>query len=251
MLYIKKMKPPTVVTDRLNKEKRSEEWRQIREEDTKAIRAHFDTLNKSDIRKALVEEQHGLCAYCMRRIVDDGNVMAIEHWFPLSQSKKLALEYSNMLGVCQGGRKGEGDRQRILCCDASKDENKITIDPQNEFHMKDIAYKKSGTIYTLSGNEDLENDINFKLCLNGWIDRKGNQIDTFTEIVKGRRDAIAWCEAFYTALNRYEKCTSTMIHKKIEEIENADIMPEFAGVKLYFLRKKYRQLRAREGKKTG
>ena len=36
-----------------------------------------------------------------------------------------------MLAVCDGGRKADltGNVQRILCCDASKDEKEIAIDP--------------------------------------------------------------------------------------------------------------------------
>lgn len=33
-----------------------------------------------------------------------------------------------------------------------------------------------------------------------------------------------------------------MIKKKIDEIEQAEIMPEYAGVKLFYLKKKYREL---------
>lgn len=71
-----------------------------------------------------------------------------------------------MLGVCHGGRKAETDGQRILCCDASKDEDEIQISPWKESHIKDIAYKSNGTIYTLSGNVKFEEDINEKLCRN-------------------------------------------------------------------------------------
>lgn len=182
---------------------------------------------------------------CMQRISNDGFKMTIEHWYPLSMDKNRALEYSNMLGVCHGGRKGEPADRRILCCDASKGEQKITISPWNESHMNDIAYKRDGTIYTLSGNRELEEDINNRLHLNGDIDGKGNRIDTFTEIVKGRRNAVTWCDDFYRALARKKKCTSAMIWKKIEEIQQADVMPEYAGVKLYFLKKKYKALVAR------
>lgn len=37
-------------------------------EGTKQLRELFDKMPKDEIRRALCKEQHGLCAYCMRRI---------------------------------------------------------------------------------------------------------------------------------------------------------------------------------------
>lgn len=245
MLYIKKLYPLPDVVDQINRIKRSDEWKKIPEGDTVAVRALFDSIPKNSLRQTLVKEQHGLCAYCMKRIRDDDKT-TIEHWTPLSKSKDKAIAYTNMLGVCHGGRKAEKGKERILCCDASKNEAEIRINPWNESHMKDIAYQSNGIIYTLSGNTEFEEDINDRLCLNGLKDRKGNQIDTSTEIVKGRRDAVQWCNDFYRILDKKEKCTSLMIKKKIDEIEQAEIQPEYAGVKLFYLRKKYRELVQRE-----
>lgn len=241
MLYIKKLYPLPDVIDKINEIKRSDEWKRIPEDDTNAIRDQFNLISKSSLRYTLIKEQHGLCAYCMKRI-DNDDKTTIEHWTPLSKSKNKAIAYTNMLGVCHGGRKTEIDGQRILCCDASKDEDEIQISPWNESHMKDIAYKSNGIIYTLSGNVRFEEDINEKLCLNGLRDKKGNLIDTSTEIVKGRRDAVQWCNDFYRSLDRKRKCTSLMIKKKIDEIEQAEIQPEYAGGKLFYLKKKYREL---------
>lgn len=241
MLYIKKIQPMPDVIQCVNVIKRSEAWKQTPDGDTDSIRKQFDLLPKSSIRHTLLKEQRGLCAYCMKRIHDDSST-TIEHWIPLSKSKDNALQYSNMLGVCHGGRKTETEKQRILCCDASKDEREIKICPWNEAHIKDIAYKSNGIMYTLSGNDEFEKDINETLCLNGLRDKKGNLIDTSTEIVKGRRDAVQWCNDFYRTLDRQGKCTSLMVKRKIDEIEQAEIMPEFAGIKLFYLKKKYREL---------
>lgn len=248
MLYIKKMSPPVSVLNKVNEIKRSEEWKNIPEADTETIRKQFDLLPKSEIRKSLLKEQHGLFAYCMCRISDDGLRTTIEHWYPLSRKKAGALDYANMLGVCHGGRAAAQETKRVVCCDARKGEQEITIDPRNEQHMNDIAYKKNGIIYTFSGNPELEADINDKLCLNGLIDKNGGRIDTSTEIVKGRREASVWCDTFYRALNRKNKCTSTMVLKKIRELSTEETMEEYVGVKLFFLKKKYEELVKRERK---
>ena len=241
MLHIRKIQPLPDVIEKVNLIKRSDTWKQIAENDTKAIRYQFESLPKESIRYTLVKEQHGLCAYCMKRIRDDKNT-TIEHWMPLSKSKENALQYSNFLGVCHGGRKFEMKDNRVLCCDASKDEKEIRISPWNESHMKDIAYTSAGIIYSISENPEFEEDINNTLCLNGLLDKNGNIVDTSTEVVKGRRDSIQWCKDFYKALDRQGKCTSLRLKKKIDEIEQAEIMPEYAGVKLFFLKKKYREL---------
>lgn len=244
MLYIKKIRPLPDVIESVNAIKRSEAWKQTQDKDTDKIRKQFDLLPKSSIRHTLLKEQRGLCAYCMKRIFDDGST-TIEHWMPLSESKDHALQYSNMLGVCHGGRRTGAEKQRVLCCDARKREGKITICPWKEEHIKDIAYKSNGIMYTLSGNDEFEKDINETLCLNGLRDRKGNLIDTSTEIVKGRRDAVKWCNDFYRALDRQGKCTSRMVKKKIDEMEQAENMPEFAGIKLFYLKKKCQELEKR------
>lgn len=166
------MQPLPEVIDKINQIKRSDVWRNIPDKDVKAIRNQFESLPKDSIRYTLLKEQHGLCAYCMRRIHNDSS-MTIEHWAPLSKNKEQALQYSNFLGVCHGGRKSEADDNKILCCDASKGEKAIRISPWNESHMKDIAYTSAGIIYTLSGNSDFEEDINRTLCLNGLTDEKG------------------------------------------------------------------------------
>ena len=86
MLYIQKNSVQQTILNKINEIKRSELWKKIPENDTKAIRAQFDLLPKEKIRQSLVEEQHGLCAYCMRRI-QNSDKMSIEHWYPLSNSK--------------------------------------------------------------------------------------------------------------------------------------------------------------------
>ena len=103
MLYIKKMQPLPEVVDKINLIKRSDIWKNIPEGDTKAIRKQFESLPKDSVRYTLLKEQHGLCAYCMRRIHNDSST-TIEHWAPLSKNKEQALQYSNFLGVCHGGR---------------------------------------------------------------------------------------------------------------------------------------------------
>lgn len=139
-----------------------------------------------------------------------------------------------------------GNVQRILCCDASKDEKEIAIDPTDERQMKLIKYKTNGEIYTDPEDKRLETDINQVLNLNGLRDQNGELItDTSTQLLKGRRDAYEQCRTFFRMLDQKNKFTSNMIKKRIDAIEKQDEMPEYAGVTLFFLKKKYRELRNR------
>lgn len=249
MIHIKKQRPSQEIVNKVNEIKRSKEWKAISADDTKAIRAQFDLLPKDKIRECLLKEQHYLCAYCMKRIENEGLHTTIEHWHPLSKYKDEALDYGNMLGVCDGGKGvalSEGTH-RILCCDACKeDETEMALNPMNWQQMQLIKYTKSGEIYTDPEDEKLEDDINYKLRLNGKLDSDGNLIaDTSTQLLKGRRDAYEECQSFFEQLNRMGKCSSNMVKKKIEEIESREKMPEFAGVTLFFLKKKYRELERR------
>lgn len=249
MLYIKKMAAPKEMQRKVSEIKSSSEWHNIKKEDTKAIRQQFDLLPKDSIRKQMLKEQRYLCAYCMKKIANDGRKTTIEHWYPISKDKNRALDYRNMLAVCDGGRrwqkgKEENDKKRVLSCDAKKgDYGELKINPFNKQQMNLIAYNRNGQIYILSGDQRLEYDINVVLGLNGLLNEKGELIaDTSTELVRGRRDCYQQYNYFIRKLDKQGKCTSEHIKKRMEEIEQAERQPEYAGVLLYFLKKKYNQL---------
>lgn len=248
MLYIEKNAPPQAYLNSVAKIKGSPIWRSIQDGDTAAIREQFDLLPKQEIRKGLLEEQHCLCAYCMKRISnnDDNSEavhMNIEHRVPLSQDKEHALDYKNFLGVCEGGKDVDGSKNRILCCDASKgDTANLTVDPLDKDMMQYIAYKSDGTIYCLSTAgplliEKIERDLNEVLQLNG---RKGQ--DTATRLVKGRRDAYKIAKSMYENLSKRKQLTSDGIGKIIREIKKLDRYPEFAGTMLFVLEGKRKHL---------
>ncbi len=249
MLYIqKRMEPPAQRAKRIEIQ-HSDGWKSAVLGDTEIIRDYFNQLPKSEIRDSLIKEQKGLCAYCMRRLDLGGAHVSIEHWAPLSRDKNLALAYSNMFGVCDGGKSSAGNaKKKVLCCDASKDdEATMKINPLDEYQMSRIAYLSDGTIYTLSEDADLERDINTVLRLNGKLDRKnGKRIaDTETCLVKNRKDTYERCKRWIKELDKKNKCTSAVIGKKIEEICNSFPMEEYAGVTLFLLKKKKQQLEKR------
>ena len=182
MLYIEKEGLPNDINSKIIELSKSEKWKSISEDDTTAIRNAFDNdFPKNEAKEILLHEQHGICAYCMRRIRMD-NHSRVEHLVPLSKNKDMAIDYNNMLGVCDGGEKVTGNQGHILCCDAHKKETEIMISPLNKVQMNKIAYDSEGKIYTKPKDEDMERDINTRtifpmhgsssnICPNNWPGR--------------------------------------------------------------------------------
>lgn len=242
MLYIEK----EGLTDDINRKiieiRKMGEWKEIKEDDTEAIRRVFDTdFPKNEVKETLLHEQHGICAYCMRRIHMDSH-SRVEHLVPLSKNKEKAIDYNNMLGVCDGGEKVTGDSGHVLCCDAHKKETEMELSPLNKVQMDKIAYDKDGKIYTEPRDTVMERDINDVLLLNGIQKHDGTVRDTSTELLKGRRDAYDRARRMMNSLNVKGKCTSSVIKKLMEELYNSDEREEYVGVKLYYFRKKYNSL---------
>ena len=243
MLYIEKKTPPREMVREVSKIKSDPGWKAIKDGNTNAIRNAFNSLSKEPIRESLLEEQHYLCAYCMRKIQNNGRSTSIEHWYPLSKDKELALDYGNMLAVCDGGEKWKGSGKKVLCCDACKaDEKDLNISPLNKQQMDKIAYGKDGFIKTDPYDEKMEKDIRDILRLNGLWKKEKFIADTSTELIKGRKDTYLQYERIVKKLGKAGKCTSSAIKKIIDEIQNVEQRPEYAGVLLYFFNKKYQSL---------
>lgn len=257
MLYIKKKAEDELnqkIIEALNAAKIDCKERQ-EAGDVKAARYAFDHLRvKEDIKESLLQEQHGLCAYCMQEITPSS--ARIEHWKPLSKNTEDALEYSNMFAVCYGGEHAEepseefaqGKGRKGLCCDASKGDHDITLNPCNYSHMVRICYSDEDVFMsTQPRDETLNRDINDVLHLNGII-RDGQLLyDTKTNLVHNRREVYRSFRAYIDDLE--EKYTpdevSLRIKERIKSLETSETYVAFVGVILYFLKrelKKYRNI---------
>ena len=237
MLYIKKIRLSKEVIEEINRVKREQKSLFERRE-PQSVRMAFNCLNKTIIRENLIKEQHGLCAYCMRRIENNSD-MTIEHWRPIEQNLDGAMDYENMLGVCNGGRKineAVYDDRHVICCDASKGSQTITINPLNPLHIQKIRYSEDGKIYTYPRDEIFENDINNVLHLNG-----ENNLDTSTRLLRGRREAYRAYTRFIEKLSRNKKLSRSYIEKQIAHLESQSIFDEFVGVIIYLLKRKLKQ----------
>ncbi len=119
--------------------------------------------NKEELRRALVQEQRGLCCYCMKGIVADGSEMKIEHWQCQKNYSELQLAYRNMLGACMGGH---GLPEHLQHCDSRKAECDIKWNPADSNHRIEerIRYALDGTIS--SDDPEFDSQLNHVLGLN-------------------------------------------------------------------------------------
>ncbi|MDD3041029.1 retron Ec78 anti-phage system effector HNH endonuclease PtuB [Bacteroides sp.] len=87
--------------------------------------------NYTEIKRQLIDDQNGLCAYCEIDLKQTGSSrplddFRVEHFIPKSQNPppNWALEWNNLIGVCHGGRQrgvvDEPLRFGEASCDAYK-----------------------------------------------------------------------------------------------------------------------------------
>ena len=113
MVYIEKEGLSAELGRKIIEIRKSDMWKSIEKDNPDAVRQVFDNVfPKNDVKAALIHEQRGLCAYCMRRIHMDTH-SRVEHFIPLSVDKEKAIDYNNMLGVCDGGEKIVGQQGHI------------------------------------------------------------------------------------------------------------------------------------------
>lgn len=130
-----------------------------------------------------------------------------------------------------------------MCCDAYKsDEAELSVSPLNKTQMDKICYDINGFIKTEPCDSSVDDDLNVHLHLNGLWKNGSFLADTSTGLVKARRDIYLQYKKFIKKLDKAGQCTSGNVQKKINEIERMEHRIEYAGVLLFFLKKKHRSL---------
>ncbi len=119
--------------------------------------------DKDNLRRALVEEQHGLCCYCQSRIRPTPTAMKIEHWMCQENYPDRQLDYINLHGACLGGK---GRRPESQHCDTRKGEKLLSFSVCDSSHRIEerIRFLGDGTIK--SDNATIDKCINETLNLN-------------------------------------------------------------------------------------
>ena len=148
----------------------------VKRSEPPALRAHRETPHgdydnypeKDRLRKALVDEQRGLCCYCMAGISDARDRMKIEHWRSRARYPGEQLDYPNLLGACLGGGSGRGERRRRrdLHCDTHKADRDLRWNPADPDHRVEarLRYEADGTIR--ADDADFDDQLDTVLNLN-------------------------------------------------------------------------------------
>ncbi len=131
-----------------------------------AIASYASYEDKQSLRQALVNEQRGLCCYCLSRIIADDSKMKIEHWQSQISSPDRQLHYPNLLGACRGG---EGKPRHLQHCDTRKGDQMFSMNPADPNHdvERPLHYDRDGCIR--STDPAFDREINEVLNLNAPI----------------------------------------------------------------------------------
>ena len=120
-------------------------------------------LEKDELRRRLVDEQRGLCCYCMAEIRADRGGMKIEHWRSRARHPDQQLDYSNLLASCMGN---DGKRKADYHCDTSKGERDLSRNPANPLHHVEELTRFSGDGRIVSSGPAFDSELNEVLNLN-------------------------------------------------------------------------------------
>ncbi len=204
---------------------------------------NFDSCNKDDIRKALLNEQAYICAYCMRRIDNNRDEKAqpnirIEHFEGQKSEtgEDLRLNFLNMLGVCNGN---EGSAKHLLTCDKRRasfqaTEPKLSIDPRKKNCEQLINYLDNGTIYAV--NDKIDYELNNLLGLNN-----ENLVRERLGVIKTARQRML---RYYKKKKKDQSWAKSDLTKEIKywNTQKNSKYPEYCRIPIFYLEKKLARL---------
>lgn len=189
----------------------------------------IDTEVKDELRKSLILEQKGICAYC-QQVLKKG--IKIEHHCERSicngqnDTRDRRLDYNNLFAVC----KGFGGMKKTQHCDTNKANFNqtnglpITVNPLNPDHIRTINYSSTGLLRSNNGHYNKE--INDILALN-------------IEYIKDLRKR-KWMQLFSNSKNKLGSINIRKLKKLIEcdlALKNNSFQNSFPGLSEYMLNK--------------
>lgn len=119
--------------------------------------SYIYTQAHPDLKKYLLEEQNGLCAYCQREI--NINTSTVEHILPQSLNKELSTNYHNLVLVCSGSTAGEKH------CDKARG---------NQFIINLIFSNKAGLHIKKEYDDVTIRDLKYDQILSKWSNLRLN-----------------------------------------------------------------------------
>ena len=182
------------------------------------------SLAKTAIREALVEDQRGLCCYCMQRIRPEPyhpererSGTKIEHFVAQSSAPGRALDWSDLLAACGGS---EGCPHRQQTCDTRKGERPLHhLEPLRS--LPELKYKNDGRmVATSSGvNDEIEGVLNLNSDL----------------LVGNRRSALTALQQSLRKTLGSSTWTRQQLLRERQRIQELPTAPPFLGTLEYWL----------------
>lgn len=178
--------------------KKSHEPKALTEHRALRVGVNYDNAPHDVMRRALFDEQEGLCAYCMDRLpAPEDGAMTIEHHAAQSNDDDRALEWSNLLGVCLGGR---GLPRSQQWCDARRGNEVLTLNPTDAEVEREIRYRDDGTIVAVNAAKQSTLDKFLGLNLSHHQRARAGTLDAFFDGMKWAKPHGTWTHQDYAAL---------------------------------------------------
>ena len=182
--------------------------------------------HRQELRRALVDEQGGLCCYCMGRISSGHNRMKVEHWRSQTNYRQLQLSFQNLIGACLGGT---GKRRAFQHCDTRKGDDDIKWNPANpNHHIEDrIRFEEDGSIR--SNDPQFDGEIDRVLNLNlVWLKNNRKEVvDGIIEWWTEERNRVHGKELRRAVEKQYQKRTA-----------RTGTLDPYCGIELWWLRQR-------------
>lgn len=194
--------------------------------------------DKQTLREYLVNEQRGICCYCMGRIYPKELKMKIEHFLSHTGYPNMRLIYSNLFGACLGNMKANADEH----CDTLKKSRAFNFHmcTSNSIHSE-IKYKTNGEIY--SDNEGLYNEIGRPNYCNdeGMLIKDPGILNlNLPELIKARKNTLdGFIKANLTGkLGKLNKPKLKRYRDKWAGESHADQLQPYCMIVVYYLDRK-------------
>lgn len=109
---------------------------------------------KRKLKEELIQEQYGLCCYCMKKI--DWYNSHVEHFIPRSLCHDKEMDYYNLLASCNGYKEKEEN------CGHKKEDwysESLTVSPMSDECEKVFKFSPDGRIFSdaMKGKETIRN----------------------------------------------------------------------------------------------
>ncbi len=168
-------------------------------------------FDKQALRKALLKEQGGICAYCMGHISLELNEqfkpkIEIEHYLSRELRPDLQLRYNNMIGVCNGLSVSHPENEKLHHCDKTQgSEGKMNgqvmlkkLNPCSAECERLVKYTSGGEILPSIEDSEIEFDLNKVLNLNNKVLKNARMaiLDNAKQKMIAERPIQQWNRAF-------------------------------------------------------